>query len=184
MNILLAFLLTIGTSTPSTAQVELKLTMQAEIWSDETLNYGVSKRVSGPAKDEQTVRAQLAGITDSFTNPSVLFAPDDVHFGKFRGYPSCSFRGVSFARKSKSAYSVTVIFTTKHTIAVFCHAPEGATVPSAEAFVHFTEEEPSQVTEQAFSFIEARWKSFLPEFQSTVRQLAAAYQAKPETGAK
>jgi hypothetical protein len=155
------------------ASEPLTLKSQSETWGDEAMSRTVTKTLFPGAKDEEAVRAQLAGINDSFYKTGVLFCPDEVHVGTFQSYPAFLFRGVSLANFTKRRCSITVVFTAEHTFGIHCFSPADEELPDPEKFIRI-KGEPSKMTEEAFRFLEPRVRDLLPQMREMVRKLAAA----------
>lgn len=133
----------------------------------------VAITVMGPAEDEQKVRAQMAGIFDTSFGRSVMLSVSKVTFDKFSGYPAFFADGVSLANSMRRNCRVLMIFTTSHTYAVHCFAPEGEKLPSPEKYIQL-EGEPSKVTEAAFAWLRPRLEKELSQIRENVEKSAAA----------
>jgi len=159
------------------ASETLTLKAQSEMWADESMSRTIAKTLIRGAKDEKAVRAQLAGINDSFFKTGLLFAPEEVRAGTFQGYPAFILRGVSLADFTKRRCSITVVFTAEHTFTIHCFSPEAEELPDAEKFLRI-EGEPSKVADEAFRFLEPRVREGLDEMREMIRKLAAANETK------
>ena len=156
----------------------LTLKAQSEMWGDDAMARTVSKTLISGAKDEKAVRAQLAGINDSFFKTGLLLVPEEIHFGRFLGYPAFFVRGVSLANFRRRRCSITVVFTVAYTYTIHCFSPDAVELPDPEKFIRI-DGEPSHVTEGAFSYLEPRLREGLPQMQELARQAAVGGAAQP-----
>ena len=153
---------------------------QAEIWGDEAMTRTAGMMLGPPAKDEKAVRAQLAGVTDSFFKAHLLFSPEEAYYGQFLSLPAFIARGVSLANSTKRRCSVVVAFSEKNTYIIFCFSPMNQTLPDPAQFMA-VEGGPLSATEEAFRYMEPRLKEALPELRRLVAQLANAAEKQPKT---